>query len=664
MSCHSSSSSKSKNKGKNGKNITIALAGNANVGKSVLFNQLTGSSQVIGNWPGKTVEKAEGTLNFEGQQITVVDLPGIYSFFTFGMEEIVSREYVALENPDVVINVVDASVLERNLFFTLQLIEMEAPLVICLNQIDTAKNKGIIIDTKKLERALGVPAVPAVAIRGEGIYELTKTAVTVARNGATGEGAGNRSNVRYGAEIEERITKLKQAIRDGNLGLTYPSRWIAIKLLENDNEITKLVASKSQEIIKIAEGLAAEISSIHKEPCFAVIASERYALANKIASEAQRQGERKTTFSEKLDWVATHRVYGYFVSAAVIGGLLLWTFFFGNFFSNLISTYVTSRVQPLDPKLNGSILGIAWNGVWGGIDAGLTLVVPFVIPFYLLLAMVEDSGLLSRVAFMMDSAMHKIGLHGKALIPIILGYGCNVPAIRACRIMETKRERILAAFAITFAPCSARTIVIFGMVGLFLGVQWALALYVVDIAIIFMMGRLAMKAVPGKSTGLIMEMHSFKMPSWSVVSKQTWMRTKSIAYFVFPIYILGSGLVQVLFALHLLTPIGNAMAPLTVWVLGLPVITGILLIFGVVRKELVLLGAVAIFGTTNLIQFMTPVQLVTLALVGLIYIPCISVFWILAKDFGKKAAITISAANIISAIIIGGIAFRLLSLFL
>jgi ferrous iron transport protein B len=659
MSCHSSTSSGKKEHQKNNRQLTIALAGNANVGKSVLFNQLTGSSQIIGNWPGKTVERALGTLNFEGQQITVVDLPGIYSFSTFGMEEIVSREYVALEHPDVVVNVVDASVLERNLFFTLQLIEMEAPLVICLNQVDVAKNKGITIDRKKLEQALGLPVVPAVAIRGEGIYELTKTAVKVARNSAN-----HKSHVRYGAEIEERIAELGQAIQDGNLGLTYPSRWVAIKLLENDPEITKLVVSKSEDIIKMSERLAAEISSIHKEPCFAVIASERYSLANKIAGEAQQQSEIKTTFSEKLDWVATHRVYGYLMSAAVIGGLLLWTFFVGNFLSSLISTYVTSLVQPLDPKLSGSIWGIVWNGVWGGVDAGLTLVVPFVIPFYLLLAMVEDSGLLSRVAFMMDSAMHKIGLHGKALIPIILGYGCNVPAIRACRIMETRRERLLAAFAITFAPCSARTIVIFGMVGLFLGVQWALALYVVDIAIIFVMGRIAMKTVPGKSTGLIMEMHSFKMPSWSVVSKQTWVRTKSISYFVFPIYILGSALVQVLFALNLLTPIGNVMAPLTVWVLGLPVITGILLIFGVVRKELVLLGAVAIFGTTNLRLFMTPVQLVTLALVALIYIPCISVFAILAKDFGKKAAIIISIANIVSAIIIGAIAFRLLSLVL
>jgi ferrous iron transport protein B len=263
---------------------------------------------------------------------------------------------------------------------------------------------------------------------------------------------------------------------------------------------------------------------------------------------------------------------------------------------------------------------------------------------------------------MMDSAMHRIGLHGKALIPIILGYGCNVPAIRSCRIMETKRERLLAAYAITFAPCSARTIVIFGMVGLFLGVQWALALYVVDIAIMFIFGRIAMKAVPGKSTGLIMEMHSFKIPSLSVVRKQTWVRTKSISYFVFPIYILGSALVQVLFALNLLAPIENAMAPLTVWLLGLPLLAGILLLFGIVRKELVLLGAVAIWHTTNLILFMTPVQLTVLALVSIIYVPCVSVIAVLAKDFGWKTATIISVANIVSAILIGGIAFRLLSL--
>ena len=657
MSYHSDSSSNSKKQKNNGKTLTIALAGNANVGKSVLFNQLTGSSQIIGNWPGKTVEKAEGTLTFEGQKITVIDLPGIYSFSTFGMEELVSREYIATQNPDVVINVVDAAVLERNLFFTMQLIEMDAPLVICLNQVDEAKKKGITINRKKLEQLLGVPVVSTVAIRGEGIYELTKTALTVAR-----DRQNHKSQLRYGAEIEQRISKLDQTVQNANLNLNYPSRWVAIKLLENDPEIKKLVAS-SESVNKASEALAAEISAIHHEHSFAVIASERYGLASKIANEVQWQAEVRTTVSDRIEWITTHRVFGYVTSAAVIAGLLVWTFSIGNLLSGLFSKGL-SFFSPVDPALSGSIQGILWNGVWGGVVAGLTLIIPFVVPFYLMLAMIEDSGILTRVAFMMDSAMHKIGLHGKALIPMILGYGCNVPAIRACRIMETKRERLLATFAITFAPCTARTIVILGLVAVFLGPWWALSLYVVDIALIFVLGRIALKVVPGQSTGLIMEMSSFKVPSLSVVAKQTWARTKSLLYIVFPLYIAGSVVVQVLYAVGVLQQVSNVLSPITVFWLGLPAIAGILLILGFVRKEMVLLAAVAIFSSTNLALFFSPVQLVTLALVNMIYIPCLSTVAVLAKDYGWKTAAVISVANFAVAILVGGIAFRLLSLVL
>jgi len=281
-----------------------------------------------------------------------------------------------------------------------------------------------------------------------------------------------------------------------------------------------------------------------------------------------------------------------------------------------------------------------------------------------MLAMIEDSGILTRVAFMMDSAMHKIGLHGKALIPLILGYGCNVPAIQACRIMETKRERLLATFAITFAPCSARTIVILGLVAVFLGPWWALSLYAVDIALIFVLGRIALKVVPGQSTGLIMEMSSFKVPSFKVVARQTWARTKSLVYIVFPLYIAGSVIVQLLYAAGVLHQIGIVLSPITVFWLGLPAIAGILLVLGFVRKEMVLLAAVAIFSTTNLALFFTPVQLVVLALVNMIYIPCLSTVAVIAKDYGWKTAVIISVANFAVAILVGGIVFRLLTPFL
>jgi ferrous iron transport protein B len=536
---------------------------------------------------------------------------------------------------------------------------MEAPLVVCLNQVDVAKQKGITIDVKKLEQALGVPVVSTVAIRGEGIYELAKTAVKVAEN----KNQNGRPCLKYGIEIEERIEKLAQAIKSENLATEYPSRWVAIKLLENDPEIKKSIGSRSEKIVHESEVLAGEISHIHKEQCFAVIASERYALANHIAADVQRQNIIKTTLSERLDWLTTHRVFGYATSMGVVAGLLLWTFAVGGFLSTLLSNAL-NFLQPINPTFDGSLIGILWNGVYGGLVAGITLVVPYVLPFYLMLAMIEDSGILTRVAFMMDTAMHKIGLHGKALIPLILGYGCSVPAIRACRILETRRERLLAAFAITFAPCTARTILILGLVATFVGAGWALALYAVDIAIIFVLGRIALKAVPGQSTGLIMEMHSFKIPSLSVVSKQTWARTKSLIYIVFPTYIAGSALVQILYAAGVLKPMSDALSPLTVAWLGLPAITGILLILGVVRKEFILLASVAVFGSTNLALFLTPAQLVTLALIGILYVPCLSTIAVLIKDFGWRTAAVISAANFVTALIVGGVAFRLLSLVL
>lgn len=650
-----SSSESSSKTDKRNKKLTIALAGNANVGKSVIFNEITGSNQIVGNWPGKTIERAEGKLYFEGHDIDVIDLPGIYSFSTFSMEEIVSREYIAFEKPDVVINVVDAAVLERNLFFTMQLLEMEVPLIVCVNQIDIAKQKGIVIDIEKLQAALGVPVVSTIAVRGEGLRELIDTTI----NYNNRKNKIKKNNNEYGFEVENRIIELSKLIDSKNLILGYPSRWIALKLLENDPEIKKMVEEKSPEIVQESFKLAREIEEIHNEPSFSVIASERYALANSIASGAQVQSEIKISFSERLDKLATDRVFGYVISICVIGGLLLWTFIVGNFFSGLL-TEAFSFFQPVDPQVSGSLAAIIWNGAIGGLVAGITLIIPFVVPFYLMLSAIENSGILTRVAFMMDSAMHKIGLHGKALIPLILGYGCNVPAIDSTRILETRRERLLAAFAITFAPCAARTIVILGLVAVFVNVWWALALYAIDLLLIFVLGRIALKLVPGESTGLIMEMHTFKVPTLTVIARQTWVRTKSLLYLVLPIYIFGTAFVQALYVIGILTPISNFLTPITVWWLGLPAFAGVLLIFGAIRKEFILLMLVAFFGT-NLALVLTPVQFIVLAFVAMLYLPCASTIAVLAREFGWKSAGMITFSNLATAIILGGILFRLLT---
>ena len=391
--------------------ITIALAGNANVGKSVIFNYLTGSDQVIGNWPGKTVDLAEGTFQYNGQKFHIIDLPGIYSFSTFSMEELVSREYIADQKPEVVINVLDASVLERNLFFTLQLMEMGVPLVVCVNHMDIARQKGFHIDTKKLEKALGVPVVPTVAIHGEGLQKLVENAIEVAQTRKVVE-----VPLEYGGEVEKVIKKLEKFLDKEGVDLGYSNRWVAIKLLENDPEINKQVESTSERSIQYSTHLALELEKIHDEPSFSIIASERYALASRIAAGAQKQDKYKPTLSEKLDRILIHPFFGYITSALVIIGLLVWTFVLGNFLSEII-TGALSFFQPVDAVLSGPVLAVLWNGAFGGFVAGITLIVPFVIPFYILLSYIENSGLLTRVAFMMDSFMQKIGLHGKALIP-------------------------------------------------------------------------------------------------------------------------------------------------------------------------------------------------------------------------------------------------------
>jgi ferrous iron transport protein B len=636
----------------------VALAGNSNVGKSAIFNQLTGVDQIIGNWPGKTVERAEGLLQYKGMRIKIIDLPGIYSFSTYSMEEIVSRDFIALEKPDIVVNVIDASALERNLFFTLQLIELGVPMVIALNQVDLMEKKGLSIDAKKLEEILGVSVVTTVAIKGIGINRLTEIIIDAIENKKL------PNKIKYGQEIEQRLEKLIAVL--GNVNTGYPSRWTGIKLIEKDSEIRSLFEKADPNVPIFADSLADEIEKIHGEPSGIVITGERYHVADMIAHKVFRDimpGMKKRTLTETLDNIALHPVLGYVTAIMVIGGLLVWTFLIGARVSDFIQNFLTA-IEQYEPVITGTIQNIIWNGAFTGFVAGVTLIIPYVIPFYLILAFIEDSGYLTRISFMLDRGMHKLGLHGKAVIPLILGYGCNVPAIYSCRIMETQKQKTLLAYLVTLIPCTARTIVILGLVATFVSIWWGMALYVFDILLIIVVGRIAFKVMPGESVGLIIEMADYHVPSLNVILKQTWARTKSLIIIVFPAYIIGSAVVQALYAFGALTPINNALMPLTVWWLGLPAVSGILLIFGIVRKEMTLLTLAVIFHTTNFGSIMTPVQLIVLALVSMIYIPCLANILAMASEFGWRKATAVTIAESGTAIMIGGIAFRLLSLFM
>jgi ferrous iron transport protein B len=646
--------------------LSVALAGNANVGKSVIFNQLTGLNQIVGNWPGKTVERAEGTLVFKGYKIGIIDLPGVYSLSTYSMEEIVSRDYIATERPDIIVDVVDASALERNLYFTIQLLEFESPIVVALNQMDFAAKKGIKIDVQKLSAMLGVPVVPMVATSGVGTQDLLCMVIDVIE----GKIKFNPMKVKYSREIERHIEKLALATgkKLPELCQVYPARWVAVKLLERDQDVEgKLYAySRGEEVARQANESIEKIERSRSEPSPVVIASERYKMANGLAKAVMSvRSPPQITLEQKLDSITTHKILGYPILAAVLAAMFAVVFLGGNFLSDAFGVLFYGMFIP---AVNSSLLSFmpSWavnvvvNGFLGGVIAGVTIVLPYIIPFYILLAVLEDSGYLPRAAFLMDNVMHKIGLHGKAFIPLMLGYGCNVPACIGCRIMETDRERFLAGFVVVLIPCAARTVVILGLVGRFVGLHAALALYVFDLALVFALGRIAFKALPGEPVGLIMEMPSYKKPMMKNVLLKTWSRTKDFVYIAFPLIIAGSVVLTALSVTGLLTSVAQAISPLTSGWLGLPSEAGIPLLFGVLRKELtlVLLSELLPLGS------LTSVQMIVFALVTMIYIPCVATVAALFREFGWKRAVSMIIIDVVLAVVLGGIAFRLLSFFM
>jgi len=641
------------------KKLLIALAGNANVGKSVIFNYLTGLHQHIGNWPGKTVEKAEGTLHFKGYTIDIIDLPGIYSLSTYSLEELISRRFIAVNKPDVIINVVDASVLERNLYFTLQLMELETPMVIALNQIDIANRKGIQINVEKLEKLLGVPIIPTIAIRGIGIFQLLEKAIEVVEK----KHVVKYVPMRFGEEVEERILKLAEMVK--NIQSQYPPRYIAIKLLEGDEEIEREVLQLNPEIITAAGRLKEEIEKIHGHPCSTVIVAERYEIAGRIAREVQMLVPPiKPRLGERLHSLTTHKVTGYIIMASSLLLIFYSIFTVGSYVSDFLNIFLYS-IEPLFYNFFG--VGVTGKLLWSmmeGMIAGITIVLPYIAPLYIILCFLEDSGYLSRVAFLMDNVMHKMGLHGKAFIPLLLGYGCNVPACLGCRIMETERERLLATFVITLVPCASRTVIILGLVGKYLGVQWALMLYIFNLAVVIVLGRLAFKALPGEPTALIMEMHDYKWPHLKTVLKQTWFRLFEFIKIGFPTIIIGSFTIKLLEVLDLIKPITLALSPITVTWLGLPMITGITLIFGVLRKELMPVMLAALLETTDFtnVPGFGPIQMFVFTLVSMFYIPCIATIAALIREIGWRKALFITVFEILFAVVLGGLAFRILTL--
>jgi ferrous iron transport protein B len=635
------------------KKINIVLAGQANAGKSVVFNYLTGLHQHIGNWAGKTIEKREGTLFYNGYTIDVLDLPGIYSLTTYSSEEIISREYIIHQKPEFVINIVDSTNLERNLIFTLQLLELECPIILALNMIDLAKKKGIEIDFQKLQSIINAPVIPTVASRGSGLTDIIDKVIEL-----KGEKTDQRIH-KYGKEIENCIAQLTVLLQDINL--PFPERWIAIKLLEKDNDIIKIVRENNPEIPEKAKQFCGNLEEIHGHDSSIVIADERSHLASQITREIVRIiPSKKITLNDRLDAITTHKFAGYLVMILILGGMFFTVFSFGNWLSGWLDTIFKDWHDWWNNNIGITFLAsLGWSAI-ESILALVQIALPYILPFYIILYILEDWGYIARISFLMDNLMHKMGIHGKGCISFIIGFGCNVPGCLSCRIMESKRERFITAVLVTLIPCSAVSVIIFGLVGKYVGLLWALGLYLFAMIVVFTVGKISSKLLLGEPVELIMPMSDYKTPHLRTIFFQTWIALKEFIFIAAPLVVISGVIIQAINLAGWMPAISSFLSPLTVKWLDLPAITGILLIFGILRKELILVMLAAYLGTASFSDVLTSQQMITLAIVSMFYIPCVATISVLWKEYGWKKALTICMLEIMFAILLAGLVKRIL----
>lgn len=635
---------------------TIALSGNANVGKSVIFNQLTGGSQIVGNWPGKTVEIAEGVIEQKGKKIKIVDLPGIYSLSTYSEEEIVTREFIIKNNPDLVIVVVDASSLYRNLFFLLQVLETGARVLVALNQYDILQEQGVQVDVNLLEKLLNVKVVRTIATKNVGLKDLFEVALSELESKAY-----TKPFPVYGKEVQERIKNLQQLL--GKSSLPYESFFVAIKLLEKDPEIEKIV--NREDIIEYRDKIAEELEKIHGEPVETVIIQERYSLASRIVSQVIKKGKpAKKDFTEKLDNFALSSVSGYFLLLLLMLFIFFGVFKFGSVFSQMISNlFDVFKMHFMEIALPQVLKNLIWDGVIQGFVAAIAIVLPYIVPFYIVLSFLEDSGYLARIAFLTDAFMHKLGVHGKAFIPLIESFGCNVPAIMGTRVLERNRDRLITSILATFIPCSARSVIIFGLVAAFLGPVYAIIIYAIDFALIFTLGLVLNRFLKGTPSGLIMEMPRYRKPVLRIVLRQSWIRLKEFITFALPIIVVSNIIMEALILANAIGFILNIIKPFA-FILGLPVLATLTLIFGVLRKELTLIMLSTLYGTTNFSSILTPRQIIVFGFVTMIYIPCVATIAALKREFGAVVAILITVFEFLFALILGGLLNFILARFM
>ncbi|MEM2637441.1 MAG: ferrous iron transport protein B [Candidatus Korarchaeota archaeon] len=679
--------------------INVYLVGNPNVGKSVIFNFLTGFNAIVSNYPGTTVSVTSGYTYYKGKKIKVIDLPGVYSLAGAAMDHLVVQKELINAHNGVIINVIDSTNLERDLYLTLQLIERDLPMVILLNMADELKSRGLSINIEELSKILHLPVVLASGIQGWGITKALDLALEVytrinhARVGGMvheecnedqyqrlrhrkrkREGLGWRYevfntekschvlNALYPDTVNALIYAISHKLKGicEKTGLT--GRAIAVGMIEDNPVVHEILKSTDESLYNIVNNMIKNYErAMDMDAHYSLVISRREIIRNiinKVLIKMSKEELRK----ERLDRYTTYNprtAYPILIGVSVC--ITMTLFFVGGFLEELIGNL-------LEPLFNALVVYASQGGYWvstlvegflTGILAGLSIAIPYIFIFYIMLAILEDTGYLPRIAYLMDKLMHKVGLHGRAFIPLLVGFGCNVPAVRGTRIMDTERERKISALMASMVPCSARTVVIIGVVGKFVGLLAAIAIYLIAFMVTFPVAKISQKSIKGQSLGLVMEIPPFRTPKPKNVMMKTWIRTKEFINIAFPLLIMGSIIITALTQAGLVELVNLTLSPITVYVLGLPAFLGITLIFGLIRKEMTVELLVVLAGTTNFLEILSPVQLWIFALFITLYFPCIGTFIALWKEYRVKFALAVAIVQIFSALVVAG-GFRLL----
>ncbi|MGU8569917.1 ferrous iron transport protein B [Clostridium perfringens] len=633
--------------------LTIALAGNPNCGKTSLFNLLTKSRQHIGNWPGVTVEKKEGTLKFKGESYKVIDLPGTYSLGAYSEDEIVARNYILKDKPDVVINVVDATNLERNLYLTTQLIEMGANVVIALNMIDQAEALNIEIDTNKLSKRLGVPIIKTSALKNRGIEELIETSIYSKKN-------EKLININYGEDIENEIKNLSSLLETYKNKLEFPVNWTALKLLENDEYIKDKI--KQLNAPSIFNKLEESNKTIEKNIGFEAdmsIVDKRYSFISSITEDViKKPSEKQVTTTEKIDKIVTNKYLGIPIFALIMYCLYELTFIIGagiqEWFGDLIAkagVIVSEWFSNMGaPEL---LVGFINDGLFGGVGAVLSFL-PLIMVMYFLLGLLEDSGYMARAAYVMDRLMRGLGLHGKTFVSMIVSVGCNVPGIMSTRTLENKKDRMIAILINPFISCGARMPIYAVFVEAFFPTHQGLvlfSLYVLGIIVALISGKIFSKTLfKGESSYFVMELPAYRMPSIKNVFLLMWEKAgaffKKAGMIIFPMMIVLWALSVLPLGVEpnsehsILGMIGSFVAPLFVlagygtWQAGVSLITGILAKESVVATMgMVYAGVEEGEALINVIQqVFTPLSAISFLVMTLLYTPCLAALGAIKRE--------------------------------